>query len=164
MYFSDGKTKIMDLARIDISYGPDDVFLVSCVATKSAYPTIARDLYISTWFKKARRHVEEAGLDWFILSAKYGLIHPGKQIEPYELTLNTMPIRERKAWANRVFQQIKEEIPDRKKFVFLAGSKYREFLLPLLEADGAQVRVPMIGLTQGRQMEWFDTHQAHVQA
>lgn len=152
------------MARIVINYDPEDIFLVSCVATKSSHPCEARDMYTSTWFKKARRHVEEAGLDWFVLSAKYGLIHPDKQIEPYELTLNTMPIRERKAWANRVFQQIKDEIPGQKKFVFLAGARYREFLLPLLEGDGAQARVPMIGLTQGRQMEWFDTHQAHVQA
>lgn len=152
------------MARIVINYDPEDIFLVSCVATKSSHPCEARDMYTSTWFKKARRHVEEVGLDWFVLSARYGLIHPNEQIEPYELTLNTMPIRERKAWANRVFQQIKDEIPGRKKFVFLAGARYREFLLPLLEADGAQARVPMIGLTQGRQMEWFDTHQAHVQA
>lgn len=151
------------MARIATHYDPDEVFLVSCVATKSALPRAARDLYISSWFKKARRHVEEVGLEWFILSAKYGLVHPDSRIEPYELTLNTLPVRERKDWANRVFQQLQAEIPDKKKFVFLAGARYREFLLPLLEATGAQVRVPMVGLTQGRQMEWFDTHQAHVQ-
>lgn len=151
------------MARIETLYDPEEVFLVSCVATKSALPRAARDLYISSWFKKARRHVEEAELEWFILSAKYGLVHPMNQIEPYELTLNAMPVHERKAWADRVFQQLQVETPGRKKFVFLAGARYREFLLPLLETTGAQVRVPMVGLTQGRQMEWFDTHQAHVQ-
>lgn len=145
-------------------YPPESVFLISCVAMKAPYACAARDLYTSVWFQKARSHVESTGLDWFILSAKYGFVRPDQQIEPYELTLNKMSIRERKAWAQRVYAQIKSEIPAAGEFIIFAGQRYREFLQPLLEEAGAKVTVPMLGLTQGRQLSWFDTHRANVQA
>lgn len=76
------------------------VFLVSCVATKGSSECAARDLYRSVWFKKARNHVESTGCKWFILSAKYGLVHPDQFIEPYDQTLNTMSVEARRDWAN----------------------------------------------------------------
>ena len=41
----------------------------------------AAELYTSTWFKLARRYVEQTGSPWFILSAKYGLTDPRKVIK-----------------------------------------------------------------------------------
>lgn len=60
----------------------------------------AKDLYISDWFVKARAYVEQAGDEWFILSAEYGLVSPETVIAPYERTLNTMGIAERRAWGS----------------------------------------------------------------
>ena len=57
----------------------------------------AKDLYISDWFVKARAHVEQAGNEWFILSAEHGLVHPENVIAPYERTLNAMGIADRRA-------------------------------------------------------------------
>ena len=78
------------------------LFLISCVKTKGAMPAAAMDLYTSNWFRKARACVETTGCPWRILSAQYGLIHPEEEIEPYEKTLNTMRVEERRAWAGRV--------------------------------------------------------------
>ena len=77
------------------------LYLVSCVSKKKDKKTPAKDLYVSDWFRKARTYVELSGHPWFILSAEYGLLDPGEVIEPYERTLNKMPIRERRAWAER---------------------------------------------------------------
>ena len=78
------------------------ICLVSCVSVKGATPAAAKDLYQSSWFRKARLFVESIGSDWFILSAKHGLVHPDNMIAPYEHTLNTMGASERRDWARLV--------------------------------------------------------------
>jgi cytoplasmic iron level regulating protein YaaA (DUF328/UPF0246 family) len=75
------------------------VYLVSCVSEKRAAPSPAKDLYTSTWFTKARHYTECTGCLWFILSAEYGLVRPEDALAPYEKTLNTMLIGERREWA-----------------------------------------------------------------
>lgn len=147
-----------------VSYAAGTIALVSCVATKRPGKHAARDLYVSAWFKKVRQHVERAGLTWYILSAKYGLVVPDQEIEAYEMTLNNMCLQDRRAWAHDVIGQIAEQLPDHDRIVLFAGARYREFLEPLLAAQGAKVQVPMDGLTQGRQLNWLDTHSANVQA
>lgn len=58
------------------------MFLVSCVGDKHSKPLPARELYRSDWFLKARAYVEAQGEEWFILSAKYGLVSPDQVIAP----------------------------------------------------------------------------------
>lgn len=146
-----------------VSYAPGTIALVSCVATKRPGKHAALDLYVSAWFKKVRKHVERAGLTWYILSAKYGLVAPDQEIEAYEMTLNNMGLQDRRTWAYDVMGQIAEQMPGHDRYVLFAGARYREFLEPLLAAQGANIQVPMEGLTQGRQLNWLDTHQAYVQ-
>jgi len=54
---------------------------------------------------------------FYILSAKYGLLHPNDLIEPYEQTLKTATKKEKQDWAQRVDKKIRE-LP-RKKLVCL---------------------------------------------
>lgn len=147
-----------------VAYAPGTIALVSCVATKRPGKHAARDLYVSAWFKKVLQHAERAGLTWYILSAKYGLVAPDQEIEAYEMTLNNMGLQDRRAWAYDVMGQIAEQLPGHDRFVLFAGARYREFLEPLLAAQGAKIQIPMEGLTQGRQLNWLDTHAAYVQA
>jgi hypothetical protein len=128
--------------------------LVACVGKKHDVAAPAGDLYQSDWFRKARRYAEQR-VSWFILSAQHGLLAPETVIEPYNLTLNTMPSDERRAWAGRVFAQIQTSIPPG-KLVVLAGRHYREYLLPLLQTAGYTVEVPMAGLGIGQQLQWLD--------
>ncbi len=67
-------------------------FLVSCVKPKRGYPSPAKDLYLSDWFKKAFRYASQNADEWFILSAKYFLVLPDQVIEPYDLTLKSMSV------------------------------------------------------------------------
>ncbi len=80
----------VDLLRVNLC-------LVSCVATKLTQVALAKDLYISDWFIKARRVVEMEGWRWFVLSAKHGLLDPEEPVAPYEKTLNTMSAEERRS-------------------------------------------------------------------
>lgn len=111
-------------------------------------------MYISTWFKTAKKFV--GNNDWYILSAKYHLLHPDTVIYPYEQSLNTMSYRERKIWADIIFGKLQESRFD--SVVILAGKKYREFLVPRLEELGIQVNIPMKGLGIGTQLKWMKEH------
>lgn len=132
------------------------VFLVSCVAEKEAIAMPAADLYTSPWFVKARALVEATRDPWFILSAEHGLLAPDRVIEPYEWTLNTMSVNERREWARRVEQQMEESLPEAEEVVVLAGNRYRENLMPYLRERFSKVTVPMEGLTIGRQLNWLN--------
>lgn len=132
------------------------LFLVSCVKTKRQIHAPAKDLYVSAWFRKARACVERTGCPWGILSAEYGLLHPGEEIRPYEKTLNAMPVAERRAWANEVLESMDPFLEGIDTVVFFAGERYREFLEPGLREWGVAVAVPMLGLSQGRQLAWLD--------
>ena len=132
------------------------LYLVSCVKTKRTVRAAAKDLYVSPWFRKARAFVEETGDPWCILSAEYGLLHPDEEIRPYERTLNAMRVRERRRWAEGVLAHIETCLDGVDTVVFLAGQRYREFLEPALRDRGLAVSVPMIGLSQGRQMQWLN--------
>jgi len=131
------------------------IYLVSCVAGKMPYPTNAGNLYTSPWFIMARSLVEKTGQPWFILSAKYGLVSPETVIPPYEKTLNTMGIADRRTWAAMVRKQMDEILPDAGEVVILAGVKYRENLMTHLQARFPKVSVPMEGLQIGRQLSWM---------
>jgi len=60
----------------------------------------------------ARDLVEKTGQPWFILSAKYGLLSPDTVVLPYEKTLNTMGVFDRRAWAEMVKQQMDEGLSE----------------------------------------------------
>ena len=62
------------------------VALVSCVSEKRTVPSPARDLYISDWFTKAAHYAGQVADEWYILSARYELVHPVQVLEPYNAT------------------------------------------------------------------------------
>ena len=129
--------------------------LVSCVGRKRSSPAPASDLYTSPWFRKARAYAERVGGPWFVLSAKHGLVQPDEMIAPYDLTLNTMPVADRRRWAAKVLTQLEPHLDGVGSVVFLAGQRYREFLTPSLRSRGLVVSVPMQGLRIGEQLSWL---------
>jgi hypothetical protein len=133
----------------------DALVLVSCVSQKLSEPAPARLLYRSEWFNKVRTLVETQKSDWLILSALYGIVTPDACIAPYEKTLNTAGVAERRAWADNVRQQLAPRLIGRRRVVIFAGQRYREFLVPALLRDGYGVDVPMANLRIGEQSAWL---------
>ena len=131
------------------------IYLVACVGQKVSAPASAKDLYTSSWFRKARAYVEGKGGSWFILSAKHGLVHPDQEIEPYDSTLNTMRAGDRRRWAKGVLGDLAPHLKGAQTVVFLAGLRYREFLTPNLKRRGLEISIPMEGLRIGEQMRWL---------
>ncbi|MBN2549514.1 MAG: hypothetical protein JXB15_10175 [Anaerolineales bacterium] len=134
------------------------IVLISCVSKKSLATSPARDLYTSDWFKKAARYAGEIADEWYILSAKYGLVHPDQVLDPYNATLKTMGKRARMNWADRVFTELKKHIQPGDTVVFLAGQAYREYLAEGISRLGCKIDIPMEGLRIGEQMQWLNQY------
>ena len=134
------------------------IYLVSCTKSKQAGPAPARDLYSkSAWFRKARAYVEKIGQPWFVLSAKYGLVHPDEVIERYELTLgNDFSAEQRLLWARRVYTQLAPHLNGVDYITLLAGQQYRKYLEGLLRDQGLVVCAPMEHIPWGGQQPWLE--------
>jgi len=129
------------------------IVLISCVSKKLAHPASAQDLYVSPLFRLNLQYARKLQPDAiYILSAKHGLLDLDTEVEPYNLTLNDMATPQVQAWAEQVLEQIKQRADlGKDHFVFLAGLKYRKFLVARL----ASHEVPMQGLTIGRQLQFL---------
>ncbi len=138
------------------------ICLVSCVSLKAKEPSRARDLYTSPLFKKASDVARREFDRWYILSAKYGLTDPDTVIEPYDQTLLGMTHDERLKWAQDVFRELVRRSSPNDEITFLAGSRYRENLIPLLLTRGNRVSTPMAGLGIGRQLSWLAHRAQHA--
>ncbi len=127
------------------------IILISCVSKKRSSRSKAKDLYMSALFQKNLHYaLQQQPEQIFILSAKYGLVTLDEEIEPYDLTLNTMSASEIRQWAAKVLDQLSEHADLQQDiFIFLAGAKYRKYLIPHL----AHVQIPFEGLTIGKQLQ-----------
>lgn len=116
-------------------------------------PAKARDLYVSPLFKLNLAYAESLRPDAiFILSAKYGLVRLEQKLAPYDETLNTKKVSDIKDWAESVLSQLRRVADlEHDEFIFLAGERYRRFILPNLE----HARVPLQGLGLGRQLQFL---------
>lgn len=130
------------------------IVLISCVSKKLNKPAKAKDLYISPLFKKSLKYAFSFNPDKiFILSAKHHLLNLENQIEPYNLTLNDFSTQEIRKWSNKVLNELNKVTDFKKdKFIFLAGSKYRKYLLPKIK----NYVVPMQGLRFGEQLKFLN--------
>ena len=131
------------------------IALVACVYRKNSRPMPARDLYSSDWFQKASAYAVRMADEWYILSARYGLVAPDTVIAPYDETLNKMPVAARRAWARRVLSDLSGRLRPGDHVLILAGEKYREHLLAPIRQMGCEVQVPMEGLRFGEQKGWL---------
>jgi cytoplasmic iron level regulating protein YaaA (DUF328/UPF0246 family) len=130
------------------------IVLISCVSKKQTFTTRAEQLYISPLFKLNLQFARLLNPDQiYILSAKYGVISLEDEIEPYDETLNTKNTKEIKQWAEQVVADLNSLIDmNNDEVIFLAGDKYRKYIIPHLK----NYRIPLQGLTIGRQLQFLN--------
>ncbi len=135
------------------------IVLISCVSKKLAHKSPAKDLYDSPLFKGNLYYASSFKPDnIFVLSAKYGLVPLDREIEPYNLTLNNMAVSDIKKWAVGVLSQLHEVVDlDNDRIIFLAGEKYRRFLITSVK----HYEVPMQGKTIGKQLRFLKEQRSH---
>lgn len=129
------------------------IALISCASKKLFRKAKARNMYISPLFKLNMKYASSLQPDKiFILSAKYRLLSLDEEIEPYNETLNTKSGKEIKLWAEGVLEEL-EKVADleRDEIIFLAGEKYRKYLIPHIN----NYKVPLKGLGIGKQLKFL---------
>jgi cytoplasmic iron level regulating protein YaaA (DUF328/UPF0246 family) len=133
------------------------IALISCTKLKANYECTTREMYQeSTLFRKAIKYIEQQDYDnWYVLSAKYGLLKQGDVIQPYDVTLNTMRASDRKKWSDFVIKQIDNLDMQITDIDFYAGVKYRENLIPALVKKRFICTVPLQGKGIGEQLQFY---------
>jgi hypothetical protein len=129
------------------------VVLISCVSKKLPHRAKTQDLYISPLFKMNLQYARSLNPDHiFILSAKYGLLELDREIKPYDVTLSEMANSAVKDWADTVINQLQELVDlENDNFLFLAGERYRKYLIPHI----SNYEIPMRGLGIGEQLHFL---------
>lgn len=129
------------------------IVLISCSSKKRSSRSQAKDLYVSTLFQFNLKYAYSLNPDFvYILSAKYGLLDLETEVEIYNLTLNNMTSNEIKEWALRVLNQLGEKtdlLNDH--FIFLAGNKYRKYLISSLKS----YEILLEGYPIGKQLQYL---------
>lgn len=147
--------------------------LVGCGRTKrpGAELIAARRLYIGTLTAAriafAERHTHPGRYrcgqsygDWYILSAKHGILRPTQLVRPYDLHLGKLRAVDRAAWPIGAAQQLLDELPDgafptRYMIEIHAGEQYAEPLRTILLSLGFKVNWWFKGLSQGETKQWY---------
>jgi len=129
------------------------IVLISCASKKLESKAKAKEIYISPLFKLNMKYALSLKPDKiFILSAKYGLLDLEQEIEPYNLTLNNLKEEEIRLWAEKVLEYLKKQADlNDDEFIFLAGDKYRRYLISKIN----NYKTPLKGLGIGRQLKFL---------
>jgi len=122
--------------------------LVACCKKKMNWAVPAGMMYRSPLFHFRSAFVEKTCDDWYILSAKYGLVHHNTVIEPYNISLHEMNVMERIEWAKMTGEQIKT-LNATRLIVFARG-------VYLLALDKIEYESPLKGINPiGKQIVWL---------
>lgn len=131
------------------------IAFVSCSKLKTATRAPAAALYTSALFRKsllaALTHADQT----FILSAKHGVVSLGDRLAPYDVTLKTMKLGQRRVWANKVGRQLKGILQNRDVAALYCGQEYSMPLSPTFSELGARVREPLGRLSLGRRLRFL---------
>ena len=129
------------------------IVLISCVSKKGNEEAEAKNLYLSPLFRYNLKYASFFNPDKiFVLSAKYGLLNLEDKVKPYEKSLNKMRSREVKEWSKKVLRELKEiSNLEKDEFIFLAGERYRKFLIPSIK----NYKIPLEGLGIGKQLKFL---------
>ena len=123
----------------------------------ATHPLLALAIALPALFTKRRAYVEAAGMPWYILSAKYGLVDPATPIAKYDATLNSMSATDRRAWGERVLRQLREQVGnlDGITFELHAGARYATAIEDGLWVADASIEKPLAHKGLGHQLAWY---------
>lgn len=135
-----------------------NVYLLTCSHRKLSEPARAKDLYISPSFIAARKIAEKKGDNWFILSAKHGLIEPEVKLKPYDLSLLSLSESEREKWASTVINDLSNNLQLTDKIIILGDDLYASYISDKLRLRGFEVYCPLLGKTNDEKLHWLNAY------
>lgn len=96
------------------------VLITTCGNKKEKVPSPAGRLYKASRIRHLYKKAKELNVPFYILSAKYGLIHSDTVIEPYDQIMTQERIHE-------LLPQVKEKLKDFDIVVFYQGGAREEY-------------------------------------
>lgn len=147
-------------SKVNETKTPRIVGLVSCSSKKKSAATSARTLYSSELFRRSKRWAEANCDDWYILSAKHGLLHPDRRIAPYDVSLKSVSGNLARQWSAGVADALKTLVKAGDVVVLLAGANYTKFLLSILRSWQIRLSLPLEGRAIGHRLQWFSDQEA----
>lgn len=136
----------VDIVR---SAPPDrTIVLISCSKSKGRAQAPAAELYISPRFKLSQQFASRQKLNYFIISAKHGLLSPGAVVEPYDVNLASLSADDRIAWARDVLSRLLSLRPDVEQVIILADDLYSTSLVGELTEKNIPVAQPLSGFSK----------------
>ena len=146
--------------------------VVPCGKTKiwdrqpEAGATPAKDAYVGTPFKLNRQYAERVGDAWFVLSAKYGLLHPDDPVDgPYDVTFNRRGSGPIESEAIRA-QALTLGLDSYERVIGLGGAEYRRVVKAAFDGLGPRLEFPFGGTPLGKALRAtkLATEQGRVKA
>ena len=153
------------------------LMLIGCSKTKKPYVYDRRrggrisptEMYGGDLFKKRVRYAERNGIEWFVLSAEYGLWGPSDERKPYDETLGGKTPADFAMWHATVARQLLHQlwepwergeldrplVPSELTIEIHAGKDYARPLADILLACGVNVVLPCEGLGIGQQLALY---------
>lgn len=131
------------------------VGFVACSKTKSSLKLPAAALYTSPLFRKSLLAAHTQSESVYILSAKHGLLSCDDVIEPYDITLKTMKLRERMAWGKRIGVELNSVLRPRDTAVLFGGQEYLAPLKPEFDRLEVGVESPLGSLSLGSRLQFL---------
>lgn len=136
------------------------VVVAQCTDSKRDKSSPAGEMYDeSRYFRKQRAYARTAD-QWFIQSAKHGLLHPETVIEDYDK--RPKDIDDVDAWAESIADDIEERVPADAEIELLGGMAYTDPLTPALEVRGFEVHEPLRGQGIGTRQSTLDDMKTEV--
>lgn len=108
----------------------------------------------SSLFRRSYEYCKSRHDKTYILSVKYGLIKPTKEIKSYNDCLDFKHRRELKDWLELISEQIKQTIPPGSELYFHTGKRYYK-LIPYLK--DYKCFTPMKGMGIGKRLKFYIT-------
>ncbi len=133
------------------------VMLLGCVKLKLHTSAPARELYVSSLWRKRRAYAEASAMPWLILSAKDGLVDPNQTLAPYDLALTQLSLAERAAWGRAVIAQLSSRMGSLSGRILEihAGTPYRGSIALATRETELELEAPLAHLTLGQQLAWY---------
>jgi hypothetical protein len=133
------------------------VLLVGCGKAKHACQCPAEELYRGCIFQDRRTYAKGTGFPWFILSAKWYVIEPTREIEPYDQQLKDWSPEARLTWGNLVWGELMENLlpargiktEDKIIFEVHAGAMYADYVERAFEFEIIHGLVEINHITKG---------------
>ena len=105
--------------------------ITSCSKTKLDHKALASEIYQGDLFKKSKLIASKLNADFYIMSAKHGLIKGDKVIKPYDTFIRTR--EDIKRLRTNLSSKLIEELIQYEKVIIIMGRKYREILHPFFQ-------------------------------